>query len=46
MTWKNRDSEENEIDRILKEEEEEQKKLLVKEEETEGRSTDAILRDI
>ena len=46
MTWKNRDGEENEMNRIIKEEEEEEKTPQVKEEEKERRSTGVILREI
>ena len=47
MTWKNRDGEENKINKIMKEEEEEEnKKTQVKKEATERRSTGVILREI
>ena len=55
MTWKNRDGEENKMNRIIKEEEEEEKinkkqktkkTTQVKEEATERRSTGVILQEI
>ena len=49
MTWRNRDSEENEINRIIEEEEEEEEEKItpqVKKEDTERRSTGVIVREI